>query len=141
MKPEIQRCDPSDLILQLKGLGIKNILNFDYISPPSLDGIKASLAKLNMLGALDSQSNLTKDGEIMVQTNLDPSFMRAIIVANQEDKRVASEIITIAALMQVSQQLHVTAGVDPFQVSKAKKKQGVIEGDHITFLNIFNKYC
>lgn len=103
MKPEIQRCDPSDLILQLKGLGIKNILNFDYISPPSLDGIKASLAKLNMLGALDTQSNLTKDGEIMVQTNLDPSFMRAIIVANQEEKRVASEIITIAALMQVSQ--------------------------------------
>jgi hypothetical protein len=29
---------------------------------------------------------------------------------------------------------------DPTIISKAKKKYGVIEGDHITLLNIFNIY-
>jgi hypothetical protein len=42
--------------------------------------------------------------------------------------------------MSVSTQLHFSAEVDPYKISKAKKKEGVIEGDHITFLNIFNKY-
>jgi len=27
-----------------------------------------------------------------------------------------------------------------FKVAKSKKKEGVIEGDHITYLNIYNKY-
>ncbi len=75
----------------------------------------------------------------MVELNIDPRFTRAILYANE--KRVSDEVISIAAVMSVSSQLHITAGIDPFQISKAKKKQGVIEGDHITFLNIFNKYC
>jgi hypothetical protein len=29
---------------------------------------------------------------------------------------------------------------DPNTIAKAKKKYGVIEGDHITLLNIFNLY-
>ena len=29
---------------------------------------------------------------------------------------------------------------DPTTIQKAKKKHGVIEGDHITLLNIFNLY-
>jgi hypothetical protein len=29
---------------------------------------------------------------------------------------------------------------DPFSVSKAKKKYGCTEGDHITLLNIYNLY-
>src|SRR5687768_6559644 len=32
--PEMQRCDLSTVILQLKALGIDDVLHFDFLSPP-----------------------------------------------------------------------------------------------------------
>lgn len=32
--PEIQRCNLTQLVMQLKALGIHEILNFDFLSPP-----------------------------------------------------------------------------------------------------------
>jgi HrpA-like RNA helicase len=82
------------------------------VSPPSADRIRSSLKHLVSLGALDKQANLTIEGEYMVELNIDPRFTRAILTANQ--KRVSEEVISIAAIMTVSNQLHITAGVDPF---------------------------
>jgi HrpA-like RNA helicase len=56
MKPEIQRSDTSYLILQLKALGIRNLLNFDFLSPPSKENFVRSLEVLFSLGALDDQA-------------------------------------------------------------------------------------
>lgn len=84
--------------------------------------------------------NLTEEGFKFASLHISPQFTRAILSANSKDRCVGRELVTIAALMSVSQQLHYTADIDPFQLAKLKKKEGVIEGDHITFLNIFNKY-
>lgn len=56
----------------------------------------------------------------MIELNIDPRFTRSILIANE--KRVSEEVISIAAIMTVSNQLHITAGTDPFLISKAKKK-------------------
>ena len=106
----------------MKGLGVRNVLEFDYVSPPSIDKVRTSLESLFALGALDKQANLTVEGEYMVEFNIDPRFTRSIFAANSEDRRVADELISIAAVMAVSKELHITAGTDPFSISKAKKK-------------------
>jgi len=41
--PEIARCDPTMLLLQLKGLGVKNLLEFEYLQAPSVENISNSL--------------------------------------------------------------------------------------------------
>jgi ATP-dependent RNA helicase DDX35 len=51
---------------------------------------------------------------------------------------VTEEILIIAAMLQVPNLFN--SAKDPNQIAKAKKKHGVIEGDHITLLNIFNIY-
>jgi HrpA-like RNA helicase len=56
IKPEIQRSDTSFLILQLKALGIRNLLTFDYISAPSKENFVRSLELLYTIGALDDQA-------------------------------------------------------------------------------------
>jgi HrpA-like RNA helicase len=56
MKPEIQRSDTSQLILQLKALGIRNLLNFDFLCPPSKHNFIRSLEVLYSLGALDDEA-------------------------------------------------------------------------------------
>ena len=46
-------------------------------------------------------------------------------------------MLTIVSLLSVSQSLTVAVR-DPYTLSKAKKKYGSTEGDHITLLNIYN---
>lgn len=54
--PEIQRCNLASIILQLKTIGVQDILNFKYLQPPSRASLKRSLQQLLMLGALDRKT-------------------------------------------------------------------------------------
>lgn len=54
--PEIQRVNISQVILQLKVLGIKSLDTFHFISPPSKESLKKSLEELLLLEAIDSVS-------------------------------------------------------------------------------------
>lgn len=51
---------------------------------------------------------------------------------------MTDEVLTIAAVLSVQNLFHSVK--DPSIIAKNKKKYGVIEGDHITLLNIFNTY-
>jgi ATP-dependent RNA helicase DDX35 len=57
--PEMQRADLTGTVLQLKALGIDNILNFDWLSPPPAEALVAALELLHALGALDLDARLT----------------------------------------------------------------------------------
>jgi ATP-dependent RNA helicase DDX35 len=46
-------------VLQLKSLGIDNILNFDFLSPPPPEMMIRALELLFSLGALNSYAKLT----------------------------------------------------------------------------------
>ena len=41
--PEIQRTDLTSLVLQLKALGIDDILHFDFLSPPPQENMASAL--------------------------------------------------------------------------------------------------
>ena len=84
MVPEIQRTDPTQLILQLKGLGVRNILEFDYLSGPTRESFMQGLELLYNLGALDDQAQLTQDtGLKMVELAVDPRLAAAILIASK----------------------------------------------------------
>jgi ATP-dependent RNA helicase DDX35 len=68
------------LILQLKALGIRNLLNFDFLSPPSKHNFIRSLEVLYSLGALDDEAQLTKDiGLKLVELPIDPRMAATIL--------------------------------------------------------------
>src|SRR5579871_1433868 len=56
--PEIQRTNLSNVLLQLKSLGVKNLLDFDFMDPPPQDTMMSSLYELWALGALDNTGEL-----------------------------------------------------------------------------------
>lgn len=62
LPPEMQRTDISWAVLQLKSLGINDVLRFDFISPPPAEILIHALELLYSLGALDGDGRLTKDG-------------------------------------------------------------------------------
>ena len=64
--PEIQRTNLGSIVLLLKSLGVKNLLEFDFMDPPPQDNITNSMYQLWVLGALDNTGELTEMGKKMV---------------------------------------------------------------------------
>lgn len=98
--PEICRSDISLLILQLKALGIDNVLRFDFMTPPPSSMLVRALEFLYNLGALDKEGQLTKPlGVQMAELPVDP--MMAKILLDSPSYGCSNEILTIAAMTQV----------------------------------------
>lgn len=140
--PEMQRCDLTSVIIQLKALGIDNICKFDFLSPPPSKNLINSLELLHALGALDHNSKLSPPlGFQMAEFPLHPSHSKALLAS--EEFGCAQEMITIIALLQVQHVFNTPSG-RKMQADKAKLKFTCIEGDHLTLLNVYktfiNKY-
>ena len=50
--PEMQRCELASTVLQLKAMGIDNIMKFDWLAPPPAETMIRALELLHALGAL-----------------------------------------------------------------------------------------
>ena len=59
--PEICRSDVSLFSLQLKALGIDNMLRFDFMTAPPARMLERGLEFLYSLGAMDDTGRLTRD--------------------------------------------------------------------------------
>ena len=69
-QPEMKRTDITWAVLQLKALGIDDVLHFDFLSSPHTASLNYSLELLFSLGALDDDCKLTEMGEKIAGTKL-----------------------------------------------------------------------
>jgi len=65
--PEILRSNLSSVVLQLKKLGIDDLVHFDFMDPPAPETLMRALELLNYLGALDDEGELTAVGRAMAE--------------------------------------------------------------------------
>eukprot|EP01133_Synstelium_polycarpum_P015465 gene15465-18352_t len=131
--PEIQRANLAPVLLQLKALGIDNLLNFDFMSPPPPASLTRALEVLYALGALDDAAKLTERiGMVMAEFPIEPPFAKMILASATFG--CSDEVLTIAAMLNVQ-------GIFVNQTSGVIRRNfGVKEGDHLTLLNIFNAF-
>ncbi|SBS88692.1 pre-mRNA-splicing factor ATP-dependent RNA helicase PRP2, putative (PRP2) [Plasmodium ovale curtisi] len=138
--PEIQRCEVSSMILLLKSLGMDDIINFDFLDPPSPVVIIKGLELLYSLGALNDEGNLTRTGRKMAEFPTDVKSSKMILSASEKYNCV-DEILNITSML--------THANNIFYIQKGKEKEAenvkklfTIEGggDFFLFLNIF-KQC
>lgn len=79
--PEIQRVSLSSVVLQLKQLGVRDVLSFGFMDRPPVSALLRALELLFALGALDSQGDLTEPlGKHMVRLPLEPTFAKVRMV-------------------------------------------------------------
>uniref|UniRef100_A0A6P4DV10 RNA helicase n=1 Tax=Drosophila rhopaloa TaxID=1041015 RepID=A0A6P4DV10_DRORH len=98
--PEMRRSEMSGAVLQLKALGIKNILRFDFPSPPPAQNLLSALEGLFALDAIDEQGNLTKPvGYLLAELPFSAMLSKMLYVSGQMG--CSEEIITIIAMLQV----------------------------------------
>lgn len=60
--PEIQRTNLAATLLQLKAMGINNLLEFDFMDAPPAETMITALSELYYLSALDDDGLLTRLG-------------------------------------------------------------------------------
>ncbi|KAK7110190.1 hypothetical protein V1264_014108 [Littorina saxatilis] len=135
--PEILRSNLGSVVLQLKKLGIDDLVHFDFMDPPAPETLMRALELLNYLAALDDDGELTELGSMMAEFPLDPQLAKMVIASC--DSNCSNEILSITAMLSVPQ-----CFVRPTEAKKAadeaKMRFAHIDGDHLTLLNVYHAF-
>ncbi|XP_041368173.1 putative pre-mRNA-splicing factor ATP-dependent RNA helicase PRP1 [Gigantopelta aegis] len=135
--PEILRSNLGSVVLQLKKLGIDDLVHFDFMDPPAPETLMRALELLNYLAALDDDGELTELGSMMAEFPLDPQLAKMVIASC--DFNCSNEILSITAMLSVPQ-----CFVRPTEAKKAadesKMRFAHIDGDHLTLLNVYHAF-
>ncbi|KAK5260788.1 hypothetical protein LTR40_003494 [Exophiala xenobiotica] len=120
--PEIQRTNLTGVVLLLKSLGINDLLDFDFMDPPSTDTLVRAVEQLYALGALNNAGELTKIGRQMYGC--------------------VEEVLSIIAMLGEASALFFRPKDKKIHADSARarftNKDG---GDHLSLLNVFNEWA
>ncbi|KAL1901494.1 hypothetical protein Sste5346_001901 [Sporothrix stenoceras] len=145
--PEIQRSNLAPVVLQLKALGIDNVLRFPYFTPPPTELMTKALELLYSLGALDDYAKLTKPlGLRMAELAVEPMMAKTLLAAPQFG--CLGEMLTIAAM--TSREGNSSVWIDNQDGGRSKEEWQLVElvrrrfaadeGDHLTLLNVYQAF-
>lgn len=136
--PEILRVNLVSVVLLLLSLGITDLINFDFIDPPSPDALIKSLELLYALGALNSEGELTRCGRQMAEFPIEPFFAKCLITSTKYG--VASEVISVVSMLSESSNLFYRPKDKRELADKRKETFFEDKGDHLTLLNIWEQW-
>lgn len=135
--PEIQRQNLSNTILMLKAMGINDLLHFDFMDPPPRNLLLNALSELYNLQSLDTEGYITKLGLRMSQFPTDPTLSRSLLASVTNG--CSDELITIIAMLSV-QNVFYRPKDKQAEADNKKIKFHHPYGDHLTLLNVYNKW-
>uniref|UniRef100_A0A3P8T4E5 ATP-dependent RNA helicase DHX33 n=1 Tax=Amphiprion percula TaxID=161767 RepID=A0A3P8T4E5_AMPPE len=138
--PEIQRCNLASVMLHLMTLGIPDVMNFDFMSKPSPEAVRAAVEHLELLGAVErkeGQVSLTALGKKMASFPLEPRYAKTILLS--PDYCCSEEVLSIVSLLSVDSVLY-NPPARREEVLAAHKKFISSEGDHMMLLNIYRAF-
>ena len=135
--PEIQRTNLSNIVLLLKSLGVKDLLDFDFMDPPPQDVISTSLFDLWALGALDNLGELTGLGRKMNAFPMDPSLAKLLITS--QEYGCSEEMVTIVSMLSVPNVFYRPKERQE-ESDAAREKFFVAESDHLTYLHVYSQW-
>ncbi|KAL4898577.1 P-loop containing nucleoside triphosphate hydrolase protein [Aspergillus ambiguus] len=81
--PEILRTPIEGVVLQMKGMGLHNVINFPFPTPPSRQGLAKAERLLKNLGALTSAGKITPIGQRLSTYPLSPRFGKMLHIGHQ----------------------------------------------------------
>ncbi|XP_028968746.1 ATP-dependent RNA helicase DHX8 [Galendromus occidentalis] len=135
--PEIQRTDLAITVLQLKAMGINDLLSFDFMDAPPPESLIMALEQLHSLGALDDEGLLTRLGRRMAEFPLSPQLGKLLIMSVH--LACSEEILTIVSMLSVQNVFYRPK--DKQNIADQKKaKFNQAEGDHLTLLAVYNSW-
>lgn len=144
--------------MQLKALGIDDVLHFPFMSPPPAINMMRALELLYALGVLNDDAKLTTPiGATLAEFPVDPCLGKMVcahacqLMPLEHDSLIcvdigceklfvsgelgcSEEILTIAAMLTVPS-VYVLPKEYRSGMDRIRRLFGVLEGDHLTLLN------
>jgi ATP-dependent helicase HrpA len=135
-EPEILRTGLAGVLLRLEALRLGPIEEFPFIDSPPRKAVADAYQLLHLLGAVDDERRLTKDGELMARLPVDPRVARLLVVANKND--ALREGLVIAAALSVVDPREY--GVDPDAARRKHEVFADARSEFTTYLNLWTAY-
>ena len=135
--PEILRSNLSMTVLQLKKLGIDDLVHFDLMDPPAPETLMRALEELNYLACLDDEGELTHLGRLAAEFPLDPSI--GVMLISSPEFYCSNEMLSLTALLSVPQ-LFVRPASARKRADEMKDLFAHPDGDHLTMLNVYHAF-
>ncbi|KAF9886389.1 DEAH-box ATP-dependent RNA helicase prp43 [Aspergillus nanangensis] len=135
--PEILRSNLSSTVLELKKLGIDDLVHFDLMDPPAPETLMRALEELNYLACLDDEGSLTQLGRLASEFPLDPAL--AVMLISSPEFYCSNEILSITALLSVPQ-VFVRPASQRKRADEMKNLFAHPDGDQLTMLNVYHAF-
>ena len=135
--PEILRSNLANTVLELKKLGIEDLVHFDLMDPPAPETMMRALEELNYLACLDDDGELTTLGGLASEFPLDPAL--AVMLISSPEFYCSNEILSITSLLSVPQ-IWVRPNNARKRADEMKQQFAHPDGDHLTLLNAYHAY-
>jgi pre-mRNA-splicing factor ATP-dependent RNA helicase DHX15/PRP43 len=135
--PEILRSNLASTVLDLKKLGIEDLVHFDLMDPPAPETLMRALEELNFLACLDDEGNLTVLGKLASEFPLDPAL--AVMLISSPEFYCSNEVLSITALLSVPQ-IFVRPASARKRADEMKQLFAHPDGDHLTMLNVYHAF-
>ncbi|KRE21270.1 ATP-dependent RNA helicase HrpA [Agromyces sp. Soil535] len=125
--PEILRTNLAAVILQMASLGLGQIEEFPFLTPPDTRGIRDGLELLRELGALDEDADaagpqLTRVGRQLARLPIEPRFARMVLESKAQG--VSRDVLAIVAGLTIQ---------DPRERPLERREQA--DGFHARFVD------
>src|SRR6266536_1963572 len=135
--PEILRSNLANTVLELKKLGIDDLVHFDLMDPPTPETLMRALEELNYRACLDDDGNLTQMGRTASEFPLDPAL--AVMLISSPEFYCSNEILSLTALLSVPQ-VFVRPNSARKRADEMKALFAHPDGDHLTLLNVYHAF-
>ncbi|KAL8708288.1 MAG: hypothetical protein Q9225_007622 [Loekoesia sp. 1 TL-2023] len=135
--PEILRSNLASTVLDLKKLGIEDLVHFDLMDPPAPETLMRALEELNYLACLDDDGELTALGNLASEFPLDPAL--AVMLISSPEFYCSNEMLSLTALLSVPQ-IFVRPASARKRADEMKALFAHPDGDHLTMLNVYHAF-
>ncbi|KAI0933716.1 hypothetical protein AcV5_005793 [Taiwanofungus camphoratus] len=136
--PEITRTDLTTPILQLKSLGIDDLMKFEWVSSPPAESVLRALEGLHAAGMIGDDGRLTVTGEKVAECPVEVNIARMLFMS--KEYKCGEEILTIAAMTAIQDVFMIPEGAAGALAELERRKFTAEEGDHLTLLNAYNAF-
>lgn len=135
--PEILRSNLASTVLELKKLGIDDLVHFDLMDPPAPETMMRALEELNYLACIDDEGELTALGKLASEFPLDPAL--AVMLISSPEFYCSNEMLSLTALLSVPQ-LFVRPAAARKRADEMKQLFAHPDGDQLTMLNVYHAF-
>jgi pre-mRNA-splicing factor ATP-dependent RNA helicase DHX15/PRP43 len=134
---EILRSNLASTVLELKKLGIDDLVHFDLMDPPAPETLMRALEELNYLACLDDEGELTALGRLASEFPLDPTL--AVMLITSPEFYCSNEMLSLTALLSVPQ-IFIRPQIARQRADDMKRLFAHEDGDHLTLLNVYHAF-